>query len=439
MKLSKFFMFVGALFVVALILYLTTTPRGNEIPLTGIVTGNDVIVSPQVAGRMIRLTVDEGSEVHKTDLIAELDPAELTAARDSAAANIRTLEAKVNAAASTLGWTDDQTSAALRQAEATLTATRSQLVQAQANLWRDQQTYKRQQGLFDGGVSSAQDRDLADAAARASDAAVKALEDQVRAGEAQVAVARANRKQLDVQQSDLLATRAQLLQARADKTTAEVRLGYTKIYAPLDGVVSVRAARQGEVMQAGEPIVTILDVDHLWVQADVEESYIDLVALGQHIRVQLPSGSILDGTIIFKGVENDFATQRDVSRTKRDIKTFAIKVAVSNPGRRLISGMTATVLLPPPPSTRSWWRRLISAAHPTASALSANFVRSGTSGVKTPEENAAFMSCLKARPTNPATFSATCEIEYPGLVGAKPHNARRFGSSSWNSACSMAG
>lgn len=367
MKISKFFMFVGILFVVALVVYLATTPHGNAIPLTGIVTGNDVIVSPQVAGRMIHLSVDEGSEVHNGDLIAELDPAELVAARDSAEANIHTLEAKVNSARDTRSWTDEQTSASLRQAESTLTATRSQLVQAQANLWRDQQTYKRQQGLFDGGVASAQDRDLAYAAVQASGAAVKSLEDQVKAAEAQVAVARANRKQLDVQQSDLAATRAQLQQARADKTTADVRLGYMKIYAPLDGVVSVRAARQGEVLQAGEPIVTILDVDHLWVQADVQESYIDLVALGQHLTIRLPSGNTIEGSVFFKGVENDFATQRDVSRTKRDIKTFSIKVAISNSGRRLISGMTATVLLPPAPSTQSWWQRLISAVHPTGS------------------------------------------------------------------------
>ena len=346
------------LFFVALMVYFITTPRGSEIPLTGIVTGNDVIVSPQLAGRMIRLTVDEGSEVHKGDLIAELDPAELMAARDSAEANIHTLEAKVNSAQNTRSWTDDQTSASLLQAEAALTATRSQLVQTQANLWRDQQTYKRQQGLYESGVASAQDRDLADAAVRSSDAGVKSLEDQVRASEAQVAVARANRKQLDVQQSDLAATRAQLVQAHADKATADVHLSYMKIYAPLDGVVSVRAARQGEVLQAGEPIVTILDVDHLWVQADVEESYIDSVALNQRLKVRLPSGNAMDGAVFFKGVESDFATQRDVSRTKRDIKTFSIKVAMPNTQRRLMSGMTATVLLPPLPSTKTWWQRI---------------------------------------------------------------------------------
>jgi len=247
----------------------------------------------------------------------------------------------------------------VRQAEATLTSTRSQLTQAQANLWRDQTTYKRTQSLFDSGVAAAQDRDLALAAMQASDAAVKSIEDQVRASEAQVAVATANRKQLDVQQSDLAATRAQLQQARADKATVDVRLGYTKVFAPLDGIVSVRAARQGEVLQVGEPIVTVLDVDHLWVQADVEETYIDRVGLNQRINVQLPSGNILAGTVMFKGVESDFATQRDVSRTKRDIKTFEIKVSVSNAGRTLMSGMTATVLLPPLPSEQSWWRKLI--------------------------------------------------------------------------------
>jgi HlyD family secretion protein len=133
--------------------------------------------------------------------------------------------------------------------------------------------------------------------------------------------------------------------------------------------VSVRAARQGEVLQTGEPIVTILDVDHLWVQADLEESYIDSVQLNQHLRVRLPSGRIIEGPVIFKGVESDFATQRDVSRTKRDIKTFSIKIAVPNLERRLMTGMTATVLLPPLPSTRSWWQRIFSASHSSTAII----------------------------------------------------------------------
>jgi HlyD family secretion protein len=103
--------------------------------------------------------------------------------------------------------------------------------------------------------------------------------------------------------------------------------------------------------------VVVVDVDHLWVRADVEETYIASVVVGQKLRVQLPSGDVTEGPVIFRGVENDFATQRDVSRTKRDIKTFAIKVSIPNPERRLFTGMTATVLLPRPPK-KSWFAQL---------------------------------------------------------------------------------
>jgi HlyD family secretion protein len=366
MKISKFFVMMAVLFVVTLIVYLVSTPHGSDIPLTGIVSGNDVIVSPQMAGQIVHLNVDEGTVVKKGDLIAEIFPDELASALASAEANINALEAKVDSVSSTRTLTDGHTSASLSQADATLTSMRSQLIQAQANLWRDQQTFKREQGLFEQGVAAAQDRDLADAAMQASAATVKSFEDQVRAMESAKNVATANRRQVDVENSELLVTKAQLLQARADRDTAKVRLGYTKIYSPLDGVVSVRAARQGEVLQAGAPIVTIIDVDHLWVQADVEESYIDSIAYGDTMRVQLPSGNIISGKVIFKGVENDFATQRDVSRTKRDIKTFSIKVSVPNPGRRLVTGMTATVLLTPPVLNQTAWQKFVAAVHPTA-------------------------------------------------------------------------
>ena len=359
MSISRFFVFLGAVFLIAVVVYVATVPREKEIPLTGIVIGNEVIVSPKISGRIEQLLVNEGSEVKQGQLLAVLDRAELAAQRDFYAANIRSLEAKVNQVQNTWGWTNDQTEASLNRAAASLTVARAQLEEARADLWRNELDYKRAAGLFEGGVASAQDRDRAEAAYRSSRAHVKSLEDQVKAQEAEVAVARANRKQLAVQQSDLASTRAQLEQARASKAESETRLGYTQIYAPLGGIVSVRVARQGEVVQAGGPIITIIDIDHLWVHADVEESYIDSIQFGDKLKVRLPSGEVLEGTVFFKGVESDFATQRDVSRTKRDIKTFAIKVAVPNSGRRLFAGMTATVLLPPPAKKKSWFARWV--------------------------------------------------------------------------------
>lgn len=356
MKISKFFFFLMGLFVVAAVAYLLTTPRGGQIQLTGILTGNEVIVSPQITDRLQKLLVDEGSPVKAGQLVGELDPTELEGARNAAAENIRTLQARLVQSTTTRSLDEDQTKASLDQSQAALTAARAQLDQAQATLTLNEATYKRQQGLYDQGVVSAQSRDDAYGAYRVAQANVKALEDQVRASEALVNVARANRKQVAVQESDMAATRAQIAQAIAQENQAETQLSYTKVYSPLDGIVSIRAARQGEVVQQGGAIVTVLDVDHLWVQADVEESYANQITFGQKLPVRLPSGDEIEGTVFFKGVENDFATQRDVSRTKRDIKTFRIKVSIPNPERRLFAGMTAYVLMPPQPAARHWYQ-----------------------------------------------------------------------------------
>jgi HlyD family secretion protein len=82
------------------------------------------------------------------------------------------------------------------------------------------------------------------------------------------------------------------------------------------------------------------------VRADVEETYIDRVRLGDRIPVRLPSGDVREGTVIYRGADAGFATQRDVSRTKRDIKTFEVRLRVDNRDRHLALGMTAYVLLP---------------------------------------------------------------------------------------------
>jgi HlyD family secretion protein len=352
----KFLTFIGVIFLITGVVYYFTTPRGNYIPLIGVVDGNEVVVSPQITGRIINLTVDEGSVVKKGDLIAQLDPAELQASLDAAKANVDSLEAQVNEANHNYSWMNGQTDASVTEAQARVVSARAQLGPAHAQLARDQDDLKRMQQLFDKGEVSAQDRDHAEAAVRISQANVAALEEAVKAEAAAQTVAQENRKQVDARKSAVTTTIAQLEQARASAAEVSAQLGYTKIYAPLDGIVSVRVAKQGEVVAQGSPIVVVVDVDHLWVHADVEETYIDSVEFGQKLRVKLPSGDVIEGPVFFKGVENDFATQRDVSRTKRDIKTFAIKVAIPNPGRRLFTGMTATVLLPPP-AKKSWFAR----------------------------------------------------------------------------------
>ena len=169
---------------------------------------------------------------------------------------------------------------------------------------------------------------------------------QVEAQRATVALARSNAEQIAVRRSQVQTSEHMKQAASAQSAKADVRLRYTEIHAPIDGIVDVRAARVGEVVNPGQPIVTLINPDDLWVRADVEESYIDRVRLGDKLTVRLPSGVEREGTVFYRGADAGFATQRDVSRTKRDIKTFEVRLRVDNKDRRLAVGMTAYVLMP---------------------------------------------------------------------------------------------
>jgi HlyD family secretion protein len=127
---------------------------------------------------------------------------------------------------------------------------------------------------------------------------------------------------------------------------AQVRLEYTEIHAPIAGVISVLAARQGEVVNIGQPIVSIINPDDLWVRVDMPETFVDRVRLGDRMQVRFPDGMERLGTIFFRGVDADYATQRDVSQSKRDIKTFELRLRVDNSDRRLWPGLTAYATVP---------------------------------------------------------------------------------------------
>ena len=271
------------LVVVAGCIYYATTRSSGVIVLTGIVTTDEVIVGPEIQGRLQQLFVKEGDVVTNGELLGLIQPQEQ--------------QADV-----TFYEKSEQQYAA-------------QVAQAKADLENARLTYAREEALYHTGAESAQAYDQARTAYDAAKARVEAVNKQTQA-------------------------------AGAQSTKATVQLGYTQIFSPLDAIVDTRASLQGEVVNPGQAIVTLINPDDLWVRVDVEETYIDRIRLGDKLPVKLPSGAEREGTVFYRSVDADYATQRDVSRTKRDIKTFEIRLRCDNRDRRLAVGMTAYVTLP---------------------------------------------------------------------------------------------
>jgi len=334
-----------ALVVSALIYYLVRS-RSVMLVLTGIVSTDEVIVSSEIQGRLQQLLVNQGDTVRSNQLLGRIQPQEWKADMAFYANSEKQSAAQVSQAEADLKYQESQTSNQTWQAEANLASAEAQVVQAEADLENAQLNAERLQGLFQQGVESAQSHDQARTTYEASKAHVESLRKQVQAAQATVGLAKANAEQTAARRAMLEATRHQLAAAGAQKEKAQVRLNYTEIRAPIAGIINMRAALEGEVVNPGQAVVTLIDPDNLWVQADVEETYIDRIRLGQKMQVRLPSETLLEGTVFYRSVDADYATQRDVSRTKRDIKTFEVRLRCDNRDRRLAVGMTAYVSLP---------------------------------------------------------------------------------------------
>lgn len=344
---NRFFILLGIIFVISATYYFFSADHSRDLVLIGTVDANQVIVSAQVEGRIEKLLVDEGTPVKAGDPIAVLDPSELQAQEAAAIATITSLQHKVLEMQHTEKSTSGSTSSDVANAEAKLSSARAQLLQAKANLERIESDSRRTIQLAKAGIASDQERVQAETNLQAAQATVQAQQDLVRAAQADLNAAEARTQQANAAKSTVASTEADLKNAIAQKNQAEVRLGYTKIYAPVTGTVSVRAARQGEVVNIGAPIVTIVDLGDTWVRAEIPETYADHIGYGDTMHVRLPGGTETHGKVFFKGVEADFATQRDVSRRKRDIKTIVLKVRLDNPKGAYVPGMTAEVLVTP--------------------------------------------------------------------------------------------
>ena len=280
----RVFALLGIVFLLSLGFYFYSTRGTSDVVLIGTVDANQVIVSSKVAGRIERLLVDEGQSVKQGELIAQIDNQDLIAERDSARATLEGLRSQVRQSGESYASTHGETDAQVSNAAAALKAAMASLEESQANERQQELDTKRTVALAEQGVASQQDRDRAEQTLAADQARVRANREQVIAARATLNTMQARINQAAAAHSNIAAMQGQMDSANAKLAEAEVRIGYTRITAPVDGIVSVRAAREGEVVSVGTPIVTIVDLTQTWVYAAIPETQAQAVKLGDSAR-----------------------------------------------------------------------------------------------------------------------------------------------------------
>jgi HlyD family secretion protein len=290
----------------------------NQLTLSGNIEAHESLVSFKVQGRIVDLPVEEGQSVEQGALLARLDDADYRQ-------KVRIDEATVHVRESNLALT----LAGTREQE--VKASQQSMLDAQADLQEKKLDDDRAQRLFSKDEVSAQDRDLADTARKRAEATFQAA--QQRYNEA----VEGSRKE------DIAIARANLREAHANRGLSRVNLGYTTLHAPNAGVITVRQAEVGEVVVPGTPVVTLADLDHIWLRAYIAETDLGRIRWGQEATVTMDTypGKQYRGRVSFISSSAEFTPKSVQTYKERVTLVYRIKIDIDNPNHELKPGMPA--------------------------------------------------------------------------------------------------
>ncbi|MBN2032236.1 MAG: efflux RND transporter periplasmic adaptor subunit, partial [Deltaproteobacteria bacterium] len=363
-------------------------PSGVEpsgIETSGHIEATEVDMSFRLPGHVTRLYVDEGAWIKKGDKLAELEQETLKAKLDLSQALVQELEARQDSLTLAIRIKEELVQAEIKRAwagksaasaryESLKTGSREQEI-AEAAAARDRakaewenrrRDYERMKELFDARIISASQYDAAGTSADAARAAYAAADERyklVKAGprdekiregkadligsDAVLTAAETAVREVERMKLDLKALKAQTEQARAQLAMAEDDLAKSRLYAPFDGFITVKNVEEKEYVQPGTPVLTLAQLNEVWVKTYVPQTRLGKIYLGQNARVVSDTfpGKSYPGVVTFISPEAEFTPKNVQTKEERIKLVYRIKVTLKNPNQELKIGMPVDVVI----------------------------------------------------------------------------------------------
>lgn len=281
----------------------------NVLVVSGDIEAHESLLSfKTVQSRITELPFDEGAVVPAGKLLAQVDNGDY---RQQVAIAQTALDVQLRQLAATI-----QSVAAARQ---TVVNDDADLAEKTLDAGRDEDLFLKQ-------AIATQTRDLAVTAQKQSAATLARDQALEKLAVRNVELASANAKN-----------------AKAALDLARIVLGYTVLRAPFNGVILVRQAELGEDVVPGTPVVTLADLDHVWLRAYINEPDIAKVRLGQSVSVTTDSypGKVYRGRISFISSQAEFTPKSVETHAERVTLVYRIKIDLENPTHELVPGLPA--------------------------------------------------------------------------------------------------
>ncbi|HEV8136404.1 MAG TPA: HlyD family efflux transporter periplasmic adaptor subunit [Pyrinomonadaceae bacterium] len=353
--------------------FLIRKPAGpkNLIKLSGRIEGDDATVSTKIAGRIREITVREGDHVKVGQLIAVIDDDQVNAREEQeeskvlqAEARLRSAQQQVSVLQAQLEESNIGVDQAKVDAQGRVSQAEAQVAQAEAELAKAEADYSQAHYDEERYTTLAKDGDVpertgrqARTTAEAHAAAVRAAKRQVDVARGSLLMAKANLSNAAMRTSQATAIRQQILQAQSEISAAQAEEEHARaklkevqadradlqIVAPIEGTVATRAAEPGEVVAAGTPLVTVVDLNAVYLRGFIPEGEIGRVRTGQTARVYLDSapGKPLEAIVTRIDPEASFTPENTYFKDDRVKQVVGVKLTLKSAGGYAKPGMPA--------------------------------------------------------------------------------------------------
>ena len=258
-----------------------------------------VPISARVSGTVEKVNVDDNQYVEAGTVLVQLDPTDYQVALERARAELQDAMATLQAAQTGVPLTHTTTSSTLSNAQASLRAAQEEVSASQARLRESQAEYKLAaddvrrfaqlikkdeipQQRYDAAVTAEQQ---AAASVDAARAAVANAESHVAQAQAMVQGAETAPQQIAITRAKAGSAEANVARLKAALQQAELNLQYTVIRAPVTGIVSKKTVEPGEVIQAGQPVLALVNLEDVWVTANFKETQLKNMRPGQPAKI----------------------------------------------------------------------------------------------------------------------------------------------------------
>lgn len=354
------------------------TNDADAVRVSGNIEVTDVEVSFKVAGRVEARPVSEGEVVEAGSLVAKLDSTELAQEVALRRAEVQAAEASLAellagsrpeevaeseaAAQKAQAWADELVNGSRPE---DIAAQRATVARANAEVARLESEYRRQKHLHERDVISAREYEAAQTALEMSQAKWREDQERLKAllegprkeqiEQAHAALRQARERSVLVKKGprkeNIDQARARLEQVRRAFEIAGTRLSYTTVNAPLSGVVLSENVEPGMYVAPGTPVITVGDLENVWLRTYINEPDLGRVKVGQRVRVTADTypGKRYDGTVSFIASQAEFTPKNVQTEKERVNLVYRIKVTIRNPSMELKPGMPADaeILLAP--------------------------------------------------------------------------------------------